>query len=366
MARRTGAVAVAALAALAVASAGATAPAPAAGGFTVVGSKVFDAAGQWVVFRGIGLTCTEYMQRPIFGPDFGWENCIVGPPPPYNKTAPPALNNETDFILSYLTPDTHGGTFPTAPGVVKVPFDAPFDEVIDPGAPQHRPALRVPVTASSYLYDAEANALGAAGYRAAIDAIVTRFTAAGVLVIIDHHESCTDGGLHCKDGGPMALRNFGNESGSLTFWDTVAAKYAGNPLVAFELYNEPHSIWFQAFYGGDPVYAGMAEMLDVVRRHGSNLAIIGGRDQYAQDAAGSVAFYLQYIRDHNGSAPSNVLYNLHPYQGVYQGETARRMQRLAKSAPTTSSCRRRRCPTASCLRGTPAPCCRRCRGRRWA
>ena len=32
--------------------------------FSTSGSKVFDAAGNWVVFKGIGLSCTEYFARP--------------------------------------------------------------------------------------------------------------------------------------------------------------------------------------------------------------------------------------------------------------------------------------------------------------
>lgn len=38
---------------------GVAAGAPGSGPFTTAGSKVFDASGAWVVFRGIGLSCTE-------------------------------------------------------------------------------------------------------------------------------------------------------------------------------------------------------------------------------------------------------------------------------------------------------------------
>ena len=40
--------------------------APGRGPFTVRGAQVFDADGTPVVFRGIGLSCTEYMARPGF------------------------------------------------------------------------------------------------------------------------------------------------------------------------------------------------------------------------------------------------------------------------------------------------------------
>ena len=40
--------------------------APGRGPFTVRGAQVFDADNHPVVFRGIGLSCTEYMARPGF------------------------------------------------------------------------------------------------------------------------------------------------------------------------------------------------------------------------------------------------------------------------------------------------------------
>jgi len=284
--------------------------------FQVVGNKIYNTNNESVIFKGIGFTCTEYMQRTIFGPDFWWESCFVGPPPPhYNTTM--VLTNETQFVLNYLLPDTLGGNFPTSLPIQKVTFDAPFNEVIDMSSPKHHPIVRIPVTASSYLYDEDANHLGSAGYRQAIDMLVQFYTSNGVAVIIDHHSSC-EGTLPCPRGGPMAIRNMGNYSGSLAFWDLVAYTYGNNPLVLYELYNEPH-VWYQAYYGGDPLYAGMAEMLDVIRKHTQGLVIVGAASQYSQDANSGLAFYLQYVREHNNTPPSNVIYNLHPYQGVYQG-----------------------------------------------
>ena len=281
--------------------------------FQVVGNKIYNTNNESVIFKGIGFTCTEYMQRTIFGPDFWWESCFVGPPPPhYNTTM--VLTNETQFVLNYLLPDTLGGNFPTSLPIQKVTFDAPFNEVIDMSSPKHHPIVRIPVTASSYLYDEDANHLGSAGYRQAIDMLVQFYTSNGVAVIIDHHSSC-EGTLPCPRGGPMAIRNMGNYSGSLAFWDLVAYTYGNNPLVLYELYNEPH-VWYQAYYGGDPLYAGMAEMLDVIRKHTQGLVIVGAASQYSQDANSGLAFYLQYVREHNNTPPSNVIYNLHPYQGV--------------------------------------------------
>jgi aryl-phospho-beta-D-glucosidase BglC (GH1 family) len=296
--------------------------------FRTVGKKVYDSQNSQIVFKGIGFSCTEYMMRPMFPePDphnisggdwpgkFAWQNCFVGSPGP-NQTF--ALNNETGYVLNYLRPDYKGGNFLTKPTIQKVSMGDVYNEVVDLQAqPLSVPIVRIPLTASSYLYDGDCNKVGSAGYRAMIDLLVQNLTSNGIAVILDHHDSCAQ--WDCQRSGPMALRNFTNYTGSLAFWDKVASTYASNPWVLYELYNEPH-VWYQAFYGGDPLYAGMSEMYDVVRNHTKDgLVVIAGMQQYAQDAAGSLAFYMQYTREHNNTAPFNVLYNLHPYQGVYQG-----------------------------------------------
>ena len=182
------------------------------------------------------------------------------------------------------------------------------------------PIVRIPLTSATFLFDDEANEIGASGYRRVIDLLVQNLTSQGIAVILDHHGCCADGGkLNCSSrGGPMALRDFGEQKdAAVRFWAAVAATYASNPLVLFELYNEPH-VWYQALYGGDPLYAGMAEMYAAVRNaSASNLVIIGGTG-YAQDAAGLLALSQQFVRD-SGKPLSNVLLNLHPYQGAYQG-----------------------------------------------
>jgi len=161
--------------------------------------------------------------------------------------------------------------------------------------------------------------VGPAGYQQAIDMLVQYFTSRGVAVILDNHASCAGGSLDCKNSGPMALRNFGNLTGAGAFWSLVSQRYAANPLVLLELYNEPH-LWFQGWFGGDPTYIGMYEMYSIVRAAApSNLVLIAGMASYAQDAAGLTAFWLEYMRLQNGSTPTNVMAVLHPYQGMYQG-----------------------------------------------
>jgi hypothetical protein len=88
--------------------------------------------------------------------------------------------------------------------------------------------------------------------------------------------------------------------------------------VLFELYNEPH-VWYQAMYGGDPIYAGYSEMYDAVRANAPESLVLIGATDYSFDAAGPLAMYQQYSRDHNNTPWSNVVYVMHPYQGMFQG-----------------------------------------------
>lgn len=116
----------------------------------------------------------------------------------------------------------------------------------------------------------------------------------------------------------MALRDFGTElNGTLRFWANVSAMYADNPMVTYELYNEPH-VWYQALYGGDPLYAGHAEMYQVVRRNSPQGLIMIESTGYAQDAAFLLALYEQFTQQY-GAPPTNVIWTLHPYQGMFQG-----------------------------------------------
>jgi len=247
---------------------GAAAAAPGRGPFTVRGAQVFDSDGSAVVFRGIGLSCTEYMARPGF-PDpapppsdsrhpfppatlesypgsFAW-SCFGGRPA---ANASLQLNAEPANVMKYLLPDTAGGAFITQPIVKKVAWPAPYDEVLSPASPRVVPIVRIPVTSGTWMYDLDANDLGAAGYRYILDLLIKNFTSQGVVVILDQHACCGGSKINCTMGGPMALRNYGALPGALAFWDAAAAAYGNNSMVMFELYNEPH-VWYQALYGGD-------------------------------------------------------------------------------------------------------------------
>jgi len=139
---------------------------------------------------------------------------------------------------------------------------------------------------------------------------------------LDLHWNCPDSTQisGCTGGqAAMALKNYGSYAGSVTFWNTVSAKYKGNPMVLFELYNEPWIGNFQQWYYGDSTYAGMKDMYTTVQANApNNLVVIGGSTQYALDAQSGLAMYNQFFID-TGKYPTNIVWNIHPYVGAGQG-----------------------------------------------
>ncbi len=311
------------------------------------------------------MSCTEYFARPGY-PDpapgsgswpgsFGW-GCFGGRP---SANASLQLNPEVNNMMKYLLKDSLGGAFQTRPQVKKAAWPAPYNQVVTPGSPYVVPTVRMPVTSGTFLYDIDANDLGSAGYRLILDLLIQNLTSQGVAVIIDQHGCCAGRAINCSSwGGPMALREFGNHSGALAFWDTVSSLYKDNDLVFYELCkfsrarpraiqarararklrpqthtpsrqrraplntrpaktdNEPHT-WFQALQGGDYRYAGMTEMYDAVRHNAPKGMVVIGGSGWAQDSAGLLAIAEAYA---SKSGPmTNVLWNLHPYQGMFQG-----------------------------------------------
>jgi hypothetical protein len=293
------------------------------GPFTTKGNKVYDSNNNWVVFKGIGLSCTEYCARPnmpfssvnveSWPGQYCYDGCFGGAKA---ENATLELNVEVVNVAKYLT----GPLFANSPDVNKVLWPPPYNEVLSTGSPHAVPIVRIPIASSTYMFDAEANGLKSAGYRQIIDLLIHNLTSQGIACIIDQHQDCASGGkLNCSSrGGPMALRDWGTElNGPIRFWSQVSSTYKDNHLVFYELYNEPH-VWFQALYGGDPLYVGMSEMYKAVRNYSSTGLVIIAGTGYAQDAATPIAMSMEYARE-NGEPFTNVMFNLHPYQGAYQG-----------------------------------------------
>jgi len=112
-----------------------------------------------------------------------------------------------------------------------------------------------------------------------------------MLALLDLHFSVTG---QCAAGAQQAMAD---ASYSPKFWSTLAGRYKNNPLVAFDLYNEPHdisdSVWLN---GGTTRYAGtsfkaagMQQLYDAVRAKGAgNLVFVSGNNWAVQPASNLV------------------------------------------------------------------------------
>jgi endoglucanase len=117
-------------------------------------------------------------------------------------------------------------------------------------------------------------------YPTVIDHVVHWVTSRGMVALLNLHFSSIG---PC---GPPGLTPMADAPGSITFWRGVATRYRNNPLVAFDLFNEPHvsqSVWLDGgsfSYQGQTVRAaGMQQLYDTVRRTGAtNLVVISGLD----------------------------------------------------------------------------------------
>jgi len=140
-------------------------------------------------------------------------------------------------------------------------------------------------------------------YKSLIAAIVADVTSRGIVMILD---------LHWNDDvteqEEMALKGSGtaNTGDSLTFWRAISARFANNPLVWYELYNEPHAPSYDVWLNGNNRFEGMKAMAAAVRESNiKGMILVAGAFSFAYDADSLV----QFTRD----APvDRVLFVFHP------------------------------------------------------
>ncbi len=118
-----------------------------------------------------------------------------------------------------------------------------------------------------------------ADYPKVVDKVVDWVTSNGMVALINLHFLST---TRCGDAGlvPMA-----DSPAAITFWQQVATRYKDDPLVAFDLFNEPYGIsastWLTGGtydFGGHTISSvGMQQMYATVRGTGAeNLVVISG------------------------------------------------------------------------------------------
>ena len=142
--------------------------------------------------------------------------------------------------------------------------------------------VRVPLSESLWLNTCTAaEPSNSSAYPAEVAALVSSITSRHMVALLDLHFSVTH---LCGAPAPQAMAD---ATYAPAFWGQVASRFASNPLVAFDLYNEPHdisdSVWLNggtSVYGGIPFrVAGMRQLYDTVRAAApTNLVFASGND----------------------------------------------------------------------------------------
>jgi hypothetical protein len=116
-------------------------------------------------------------------------------------------------------------------------------------------------------------------YPEVVDRVVKWVTDRGMVALINLHF------LSVTKCGTAGLVPMADSPGAITFWQQVATRYKDNPLVAFDLFNEPYGIspatWLTGgdydFDGHNVASAGMAQLYQTVRGTGAeNLVVVSG------------------------------------------------------------------------------------------
>jgi endoglucanase len=159
-------------------------------------------------------------------------------------------------------------------------------------------AVRLPLNPDCWLgLDGVKPSLSGAAYRAAIDGFVSRLNAAGLYVVIDEHVAAPSGQR------ALGIIPMPDEDSSPAFWSSVAAHFAANHSLVFDLYNEPHDISWDCWRAGCQVpaggrfserhgpylAAGMQQLVDAVRSAGATQPLMLGGIDYARDLSGWLA-----------------------------------------------------------------------------
>lgn len=211
--------------------------------------------------------------------------------------------------------------------------------------------VRLPLSQAAWL----GRRCGAAAYARSVDRIVERANERGMYVILDLHWTDALGRAPC-DAGCLSGQQPMPDADSVRFWKQVARRYARDPGVVFNLFNEPHEVdWACWRDGGCDVpamtlrrapgspfglwtrwglhyrAAGMQQLYDAVRSTGArNLVVVGGAD-WASDLAGvGAGFALE---------GANIVYDVHVYTQFHNtvADWDLRFGRVAALVPVTST-----------------------------
>jgi hypothetical protein len=149
----------------------------------------------------------------------------------------------------------------------------------------HANTIRIALNQDFWLSAAcnSAKAIGATnvGYQDLVSNVVRSAENEGMIAILDLHWSDQGSTLTQARSCPANSQQPMADGNSLLFWYQVAQKFANDPQVWFELYNEPQNIDENVWRNGGVVTgrwyaAGMQQLYEVIRAAGASNPILAG------------------------------------------------------------------------------------------
>ena len=159
---------------------------------------------------------------------------------------------------------------------------------------------------------------------AALAANVAAARAAGLFVIIDWHRVGFPGKydpLVPSDWGLPADVSIASVAESATFWGTLAQRYASDPAVLFELWNEPSAdarLWKATGQDWPMFKAAWEEIIAAIRPYADNIILCAG-GYWAHDLVG--------VKD-NLIADARTAFVWHSYPNAERGDMPARIRAL--------------------------------------
>lgn len=184
----------------------------------------------------------------------------------------------------------------------------------------HMNALRLQV--SNWIY-----AKYPSDFLSQLDQIVQEANQVGLYVIINLEDDGQGGSPYTSKGSTVP------KTEDITFWKAIAAHYKPNPMVLFDLYNEPQEPnWNTWLHGGGTTpdgatIVGFQDLVNAVRSTGAQQIVVlepgsaghsaSGNGNAAAEEGGWATFPLSdAIQD------PNTMYSLHVYQTIIQPASA--------------------------------------------
>jgi hypothetical protein len=141
-------------------------------------------------------------------------------------------------------------------------------------------------------------------YLSRVDALVATATNRGMLALIDLH---TNALTPCATPTQQKMP----DAGAVQWWTMIATRYKSNPLVAFDLYNEPHDVTDDVWRNGGTVTssgvtytaAGMQSLYDAIRGTGATNLVFASGNNWANNYPAGAPL----------TGTTNLVYAVHAY-----------------------------------------------------